>query len=271
MEISFGDKFSAALKIYSKLLQMPGRTAFKTWFKPAESTRYNEFAYFLKHLKSHPLKNAYILDISSPYAMAYLLTGNGNRVLKTDINSEEKLSIKESNSLSFAKEDGTALTFTDNTFDAVFSISVIEHIYEGYLDAVKEMVRVTKPGGIIYITTPVSAKITEEWINEDIYSDQHKKTDKIFFQYRFSEKDVNDIINCVPGAEVFQKHIFWERNDGDYDRFIDKLKNTGKGSIGFLKNSFLNMFVGSKILNNSPGTFEQSKSFGNISLILKKK
>ena len=86
MDISFGDKLKTALKIYSKLLSMPGRTAIKTWFKPAESTRYNEFAYFLKYLKSHPLKDAYILDISSPYAMAYLLTGNGNRVLKTDIN-----------------------------------------------------------------------------------------------------------------------------------------------------------------------------------------
>ena len=133
------------------------------------------------------------------------------------------------------------------------------------------MVRVTKPGGIIYITTPLSSKLTEEWINEDIYSDQHKNTDKIFFQYRFSQKEIEDILNSAPDAEVVQKHIFWERNEGDYDRFIEKLKNTGKGSLGFLKNSFLNMFVGSKILNNSPGTFEQSKSFGNISLILRKK
>jgi len=46
-----------------------------------------------------------------------------------------------------------ALPFADNTFDYVISSDVIEHTPDPYL-AVKEMIRVLKPGGKICITVP---------------------------------------------------------------------------------------------------------------------
>ena len=46
-----------------------------------------------------------------------------------------------------------ALPFADGTFDVVISSEVIEHVPEPHL-AVRELVRVLKPGGVLALTTP---------------------------------------------------------------------------------------------------------------------
>lgn len=46
--------------------------------------------------------------------------------------------------------DGHALPFADAVFDAVFSQAVMEHMRDPYL-AAREISRVTKPGGIVYV------------------------------------------------------------------------------------------------------------------------
>ena len=43
------------------------------------------------------------------------------------------------------------LPFPDNTFDAIWSCAVLEHVKKNYIP---NAIRVTKPGGIIYILTP---------------------------------------------------------------------------------------------------------------------
>lgn len=49
--------------------------------------------------------------------------------------------------------DATSLRFADGEFDKVFASEVIEHIPRWH-DAVREMVRVLKPGGVLVLTTP---------------------------------------------------------------------------------------------------------------------
>jgi len=56
--------------------------------------------------------------------------------------------------------DGTYLPYKNNTFDRVYSVSVIEHIEgeggDGDTQAVLEMARVLKPGGRLSITVPIT-------------------------------------------------------------------------------------------------------------------
>lgn len=271
MDIKSFDIIKLIIRIYSVLYKMNLKTALKVFLKPAETTRYIEFSYLLRFLtKSKINRKNKILDVSSPFVISYILSGK-NEVLKTDINSEEKLNIRESKNLKFKIEDATKLTFKDNTFDLVYSISVIEHIYQNYLKAVQEMVRVSKQGGFVYLTFPVSNNYKEEWLEFDIYSHQYKNGRKTFFQYRFDKAKVEELLSNLTGVEVISKDIFWERKDGLYDKTINRLrKYHGTNLINYILNSLINLYAGFRLLERKSRDFSFAKSFGNISIILKK-
>ena len=52
------------------------------------------------------------------------------------------------------ENDVRKLQFDDNFFDGYWSLGVIEHFYEGYDDISKEMARVIKPGGFLFLAFP---------------------------------------------------------------------------------------------------------------------
>jgi SAM-dependent methyltransferase len=54
---------------------------------------------------------------------------------------------------SFLRASAEALPFADGAFDLVYCFSAIEHV-ESVEDAIREMVRVTRRGGAIYLHTP---------------------------------------------------------------------------------------------------------------------
>jgi ubiquinone/menaquinone biosynthesis C-methylase UbiE len=54
--------------------------------------------------------------------------------------------------LKFMAEDGNALPFADNSFDALISWGSVEHMAGGYDRALSEMRRVLKPDGLLFIT-----------------------------------------------------------------------------------------------------------------------
>jgi ubiquinone/menaquinone biosynthesis C-methylase UbiE len=193
-------------------------------------------------------------------------------VTKTDINLNEVKHIKKSPKIHFQKEDATHLSFLDNTFDLVYSISAVEHIYENCLSAIKEMLRVTRLGGIIYLTFPVSEVHVEEWLDFDIYSNQYKTGDKTFFQYRF---DQGDFLRMMQGlttdAKTLAQSIYWERKYGLFDFAVERLRKKYQGAIlNLLRNSFLHLYYGFTLLEQKPGNFNNAKSFGNMCIILKK-
>lgn len=49
--------------------------------------------------------------------------------------------------------DGDNLPFKDNSFDAILSLAVLEHVKNPWVHA-EEMIRVLKPGGIVYVDVP---------------------------------------------------------------------------------------------------------------------
>lgn len=57
--------------------------------------------------------------------------------------------------LRFLQMNGRALAFRDATFDVAYSLSSIEHFggWQGAREAVEEMARVTRPGGVVVIAT----------------------------------------------------------------------------------------------------------------------
>jgi len=227
--------------------------------------------YMIKFMRKNKLQGLNILDIASPHMMAYYLSEN-NHVLKTNIDIGEKKFIKENKNLTFKIEDATKLSFPDNTFDVTYSISVIEHIYKEYGKAISEMIRVTKKDGYIYLTFPVSNEHKEEWVDWPIYSKQKSHEDKIFFQYRFCDEDVNSIIKSIKNSQVVSKDIFWEKKDGTYNKAMGAItKNLGNKYLNFIKNIFINSYYGLTMFpSKSVTSFSRGKPFGNIHLVLKK-
>lgn len=94
-------------------------------------------------------------------------------------------------------QDMTNLTYDDNMFDIVISTSVIEHIYNqkdwtGDMVAMKEMVRVCKPGGLILLSTDIS-KHEGKWVSGTYY---------------YSEKDLFERLIDYSGCELIGPYDF---------------------------------------------------------------
>jgi SAM-dependent methyltransferase len=270
MKVTFFDKIKLLFNVYSTIFRQPLKYFFINLLRPLDATRYTEFAYLLNFLEAKKISNANILDVSSPHAIDYLLI-NKNKVLKINIDQKEKKYIKENKNLEFESADALNLKFRDNTFDLIISISVIEHIYDNYIKAIREMVRVAKIGAYIYLTFPVADKHIEEWSNKIVYSDRQRVGDRIFFQYRFGQKDVENILS-VGQSRLIAKDIYWESDGGMYDRMIKELNNSQLPKLfKLLRIPFIQLYYGFFLFNRSSANFSPASSFGNMHLILQKK
>jgi SAM-dependent methyltransferase len=56
--------------------------------------------------------------------------------------------------LKIRQGDVCRLPYADNSFDGILSLGVIEHVYAGMDDSIREMHRVLKPGGIALVIVP---------------------------------------------------------------------------------------------------------------------
>jgi SAM-dependent methyltransferase len=274
MNIYFSDK----LKIYYNIIKLfrllPNNVKLSFLLNPIAATRYTEFAYLLKYLKQNKInfKNCKVLDVSSPFILSYFFYKNQCTTIKTDINPFESNNIKSRRRLVFKVENATQLSFHDKSFDIVYSISAIEHIFKDYIKAVSELIRVCKTNGIIYLTFPVAKKTQKEWLDFDIYPSQFKKNGKYFFQYRFDINDTKEITNNILRyAKIEAMDIFWEKKNGAYDKLVLFLRrNAGNRLLNLIKTILLNYWFGLFVFSGKSESFSCAKDFGNVHLILRK-
>lgn len=89
------------------------------------------------------------------------------------------------NTITAIKRDMTKTGFPNNTFDAIFSISVFEHLpNEIKIEGIKEFSRILKPNGIIGLTfdfgKSVSAKSSYEYNDYDQFHTPIRNIDEIY-------------------------------------------------------------------------------------------
>jgi SAM-dependent methyltransferase len=266
--ITAADKIKLLLKVYATIFQQPLKYFLINLLRPLDAARYTEFAYLLNFLEARKISQVNILDVSSPHAIDYLLD-NKNQVLKINLDPKEKKYIRDNKNLEFKSGDALNLEFSDNTFDLVISISVVEHIYGNYRQAIEEMIRVAKPGAYLYLTFPVAAAHVEEWSNKIVYSDSQRVGDKIFFQYRLAEQDVERVLAALP-ARLIARDIYWEAQDGMYDQMIRKLNNSRLPKLlQLLRLPFIQLYYGFSLFKGPASDFASASSFG-MHLILQK-
>ena len=139
------------------------------------------------------IKNKKILDVGCGLGMTmdYFINKN-NHIIGIDITPQ---SIIENNErgLEVLEADARQLPFKNNIFDIVYSLGVIEHFPETEL-ALKEHVRVCKPGGIVvtvipYLNTPYYlAGILFELLTRNKFSLQ------ITYGKGFRKKDIKQML-----------------------------------------------------------------------------
>ena len=172
--------------------------ALKRLALPVSYWRTAEFAYVWKRL-AYP-SGARIFDLGSPKDLAAILARHrGYEVVATDILPE---TIELSRRYAAAQgiegagpgyvrsevADGRSLAYPDNSFDAAFSVSVIEHIPDrGDTDAARELVRIVKPGGLVVITTPYDRSYRETFVDGPVYERGQKGSEPVFFERHYDD------------------------------------------------------------------------------------
>lgn len=122
-----------------------------------------EYARVLKCIGEHVLVEGSCLEIGASAGigegtpMAPALALAGYKATTTDLNVNAEIAAKQQNerfgiSIECFMQDATSMSFPNESFDCVYSISVIEHIPNDE-KALTECMRVLKPGGLFVFTT----------------------------------------------------------------------------------------------------------------------
>lgn len=160
-----------------------------------------------------------VLDIGSPKMLSLLLAKNPQaKIFATDLDDPTLVGRWEpsAKTLGLANyraefQDGRKLTYSDSTFDLVYSISVVEHIPDnGDMEALQEIARVLKPGGVAVIEVPYRRK--GETIYQH-YSSRGAPLDHPQFYERHYDREMLEerLIRGARGLSVEQVSILGER------------------------------------------------------------
>jgi SAM-dependent methyltransferase len=176
--------------------QLSLASVFHLLFMPMESTRYFEFDFASKMLLGRPMRR--YLDISSPRLLpAVLLSGHpemeGHLINPNHNDLDETRRVVDSIGANHRCHLHSCLItdapFEKNTFDAITSISVVEHIPDD-LGAVQKMWTLLKPGGVLVLTVPCMAQALEQYIDQDQYGLLKDESDSFVFWQRFYDQEL---------------------------------------------------------------------------------
>lgn len=135
------------------------------------------------------------LDVSSPKLLPSLLRREGRGDWTAiDLHPPEIEAWRRVDpALRLDVEDARRLPFPDATFDHCLSISVVEHLAgEDDAQAMAEIWRVLKPGGVLHLTTNVSPVGREVWHDEPAWGAASTRVgQRYFFERHYSPADLD--------------------------------------------------------------------------------
>lgn len=247
-------------------------------FQPVNSfTRFPEYHFMESRIRSRvqALGSAgrpRILDVSSPKCFGlYLAYRLDAEVHMTDIDGP---SIREAEVLwngikerargkaLFSIQDARSLKFPNEQFDIVYSMSVVEHVAgsAGDSEAIREMVRVLKPGGLLLATVPAG----EQYIEQEIigFEGAARSTGDqrlCFFQRIYTPAAATErLIDCSSNIRL-RDAVTVTRNDGVVAKYYYKLGMNARGLLGFL-----NPILSTAINRTTEGVVTAPSKYGRL-------
>lgn len=188
-------------------------------FFPMDSTRYFEFDFAWQCFSSVEIHR--YLDVSSPRLFPALLV-NKHRNLRATLINPDKTDLAITANLMIANGLATRCEFYENTietaplppetFDAITSISVIEHIPDD-LQAVRSMWKLLRPGGRLFLSVPCAAEACDQYINVNYYDLPMDQDGFVLFQHIYDEARLRENIFSITGQPVRFK-VYGEKRNG---------------------------------------------------------
>lgn len=190
---------------------------------PVSVVRYFEFDFVRRHLGD---ARGELLDIASPRLFSLWMASRGaGRIAMMNPDaadlrrSEEAARRLRLSNIEFEAAEVDALTGREGRYDAIWSISVLEHI-EGRYDerhALALAWSALRPGGRLAITLPVGPAFTIETRAQDPYGTQQPRADGMyFFQRIYDKKALDSRISGTLNASPQHEEYFGERVAGTF-------------------------------------------------------
>lgn len=215
--------------------------------------RFPEYHYFDAAIRSNPRmrrsgESMRILDVGSPKMLGLMLaTTTSAEVTMTDIsdlNVEEYrvmwngLEAEARGHAIFALADARALRFKDAEFDAVYSMSVVEHIdgEGGDTQGVLEMIRVLKPGGVFCVSVPLGPTYLEQQRIGLADAVRPTNDDRAYFFQRIYDRASAEKQLIEPARALLDdiQVTSIDRHHGWVIRAFSALPESVRGVLGFL-------------------------------------
>jgi SAM-dependent methyltransferase len=223
-----------AVEVGLKTCVRPGRRveAIKRAVNPLSFPRPAEFRAALYDLAPR-LQSGRVLDIGSPKLPAIVLAGERPELELhvTDIMPDFIPSTHRfleaagyghrlGKTIHLRAEDARGLSYPDNTFDWVYSISVLEHVADQCLGdeivrgdslALREIARVLRPGGVVTLTVPYDPTgYWEEFTEGPVYERTSAEGGKTFYQRHYDQQAFEERLIAASGLNCDAKMYLGE-------------------------------------------------------------
>jgi SAM-dependent methyltransferase len=200
---------------------------------PVSYWRSVEFAYACRQLNARP--GARVLDLGSPKDLAAMLARQRRyELVATDILPEAvELSRRYATAQALEGhgpgrvhsevQDGRALTYPDASFDAAYSVSVLEHIPDGGDTlAIGELLRVVRPGGVVVVTVPFDRAYRETFVDHDVYERLRMGGAPVFFERHYDRAALATRLMSSRDAEL-RDLTFWGEGSVRMEALLNRL------------------------------------------------
>jgi SAM-dependent methyltransferase len=200
---------------------------------PVSYWRTAEFAYVHRQL-STLVAGQSVLDLGSPKELAFSLGRRTEATIwATDILAS---AVRQANAYAGAirpgriqseLQDGRLLSYSTDTFDAAYSVSVLEHIPDdGDSKAIAELVRVVRPGGLIVGTVPFALEYRETHVRGTVYERAQEGDGLVFYQRHYDWDALHSRVLAVRGATL--EHLaLWGETLFGFERLLRRRRFAG--------------------------------------------
>jgi SAM-dependent methyltransferase len=180
------------------------------WMVPMDPWRYYELGVLARQTFTGTC-----LDISGPKLLTSLLHAQGRGAWTgVDLYEREIEAWRVLDpSLHLEVQDATRLPYPDESFDNCCSVSVLEHLPTPHdQQAVDEMWRILKPGGIAHITTDVATIARDHYLDKPMYGQQCTENEPSFFKRDFCPEELIERFQTHPWV-IEEKQFAVQRHE----------------------------------------------------------